>query len=329
MSDSARQFGGPASYPPPSLVALDARRMEQHDRADAAAEAASVEAEIAASTIRSKAEKDTRIDAATEPYETMEPPEAAELAIEVDNLPPMRARLVRFAAWVSGLQKRLSDLEQGRGAFLKSIGVPTLTEKAIDDLIAKDKTRFLQWLQEGARLAKPVARAFEREQLQEKLKADTHECEVARSALAQAEDEIEVLHRQIATLEKRRAKFVNAALIEHANTVGAEYVAAIAVLTDKLASLLGLASVAGWAGGVEGDERFYRTFATDVSFEAVALPRFGLSTVPGSFDATNHVWSGTGRPAIEVPRDRVRESAKPWKQLADLWTKDARAEPSV
>lgn len=264
-----------------------------------------------------------RVESASEPFETAEPPIAAELGIATDGPPPARTRLVGFVKWVQVLQDRLDALQTGRGVFLQSIGIPAITGRTLKDIVEKDKSRFLEWMPTGAKLSKPSVREFERDRLREKLKADTYEAAVARDALAEADVEIDILTRQIEILEKRCSGFVKVALIEHAIAAGADYVDAIKALDEKLAVLLGLASIAGAVGDLYlegGNGRFYRNVAATAEFQ-VNLPRFGLCSVPDGFDAvTGQPGLGKGRPEVAVSGADVERAAAPWKALLALWT---------
>jgi hypothetical protein len=68
----------------------------------------------------------------------------------------------------------------------------------------------------GGDFARPKLRNVERAQLEAKLPADRHEAEMAQSALADAEREIEVLTKQIEVLAGRRQRFAYDAVLEYA-----------------------------------------------------------------------------------------------------------------
>jgi hypothetical protein len=206
-----------------------------------------------------------------------------------------------------------------------------VTAEGLEKLEAADKSGLMAWLRSGATISKPVVRTFEREKLQAKLKVDTYEGRIAATALTEAERQIDVLNRQIAILEERRPHFVKLAMIERATSDGEAYMLAIRALEDRLAVLLGLGSVAGavgenWETEQAGEQKFFRSYGSDASFQT-NLPYFGLSTVAGSFGATDAKWGGNGRPQVNVDRDRVEAGAKPWKDLLALWSMDPRAEP--
>lgn len=72
-------------------------------------------------------------------------PSAEELGVDVTDLAPARSELARFAAWVGQTRDQVRDLEAAREKFLTDLGAPTITEKALADLIAEDKSGFLAW----------------------------------------------------------------------------------------------------------------------------------------------------------------------------------------
>jgi hypothetical protein len=80
-----------------------------------------------------RAEAEGRVRDAAEVVQKMEPPSAADLGIEIKvrNLPPARARLARFAAWLAALKAELSAAEQGRAQFLRELDVPAVTEDTL------------------------------------------------------------------------------------------------------------------------------------------------------------------------------------------------------
>src|SRR5947209_3485090 len=103
-------------------------RAEQLDRAEAEAADAERQAEIAAAQAAAEAVE------VAELFYSGEPPDDVEA--DTEGLPPQRARLVRFAAWLGHLEQQLADLERGREAYLESMGAPTLTQSKLDALIS-------------------------------------------------------------------------------------------------------------------------------------------------------------------------------------------------
>ena len=71
-----------------------------------------------------------------------EPPDVVEA--DTEGLPPMRARLVRFFAWLAALRADRERKETGRHAFLRSMNAPVVTEAEITELVASDKMSWIR-----------------------------------------------------------------------------------------------------------------------------------------------------------------------------------------
>jgi hypothetical protein len=319
-----RQFGGTATYDP--AAAEDPLRRWRPDEPQISPEQ------------RATDERAARIEAAAQQKAALDPPLAADLGVKTKGMLPKREAAIRLHTWIETLRRQLADLQTGREALLGKLGLPAVSEKALEVLEAEDKSGLLNWMRNGAKLAMPkLARQFEHEKLKEKLAAESYEADVAKSALAQIEEEADILTRQIELLERRRETAVLMAMVEHATPLGGEYVAAARNLEDKLAPLLGLGTVAGAVGDTYGDEgvvrKFYANGSRDATFHA-RLPTFGLSTIPGQWAADTGQWSGPGHPGgsakspeIKIDAARVRKEEAPWRDLKALWLRDPRAEP--
>jgi hypothetical protein len=258
-----------------------------------------------------------RIWALVEPFETAEPPTSADLGIK-DDLPPARQLVARFIGWIALLEKQRSDLQRGRGALLSRLGVPAETEQQLVEMEAEDRTGLMAWLRSGAKQALPkLAREFEHQQLAAKLTSDTYQAGIARDALTQAEEQIDMLAGQLTVLQQRKAAAAKLTLIEHANSAGARYAASVKATEDALAPLMGLASLLE-------DRDFYSADAT----VRTLLPSFGLSSVPGNVDAVSGQYGPLhGSTRVTVDERRVSKEAEPWRRLLELWLTDPRAKP--
>jgi hypothetical protein len=263
-------------------------------------------------------QRSERIEAAAAPFATSDPPTAQELGIKVTDLPPVRQELARINAWIAKLQRELADLQAGRGALLAKLDIPATTEAAIHDLEVSDRSGLLSWMKSGAKVALPtIARQYEREQLQAKLATDSYEAQVARDALDAAEEQADVITRQIELVTGRREVAAKLALIEQARPLGAKYAAAIEAVRAALAPLMGLADVVD-------DRDFY---AMDRTCREL-LPSFGLSTIPGNIDCVSGEYGPlNGSTRVEVDETRVRKEAEPWRRLLEAWLADPRAKP--
>ena len=139
-----------------------------------------------------------------------------------------------------------------------------------------------------------------------------------RCGIPAAEAEIDKLRRQLKILGDRHYDIIKDALLEHADTVGQDYVRLIAALQEKLKTLFGASMV------LRHHQEFTDPFALPEC--EIALPRFGLPSVPGPRYA--QMRDGTRlEPVIRVTPREADDTAGPWHQLAELWTRDPRAAP--
>ena len=137
-------------------------------------------------------EMEQRQEQEDDAFREAEPPSAEELGIDVTDLQPKRARLVRFVAWLDRCRQELQTLENGRAAFLEALGVPAVTEARLRKLIEADTSNFLAWMRAGGTgTTKKQARTFERQRLEQQLANDRHTAEVSRAALDQIETDID------------------------------------------------------------------------------------------------------------------------------------------
>jgi hypothetical protein len=248
--------------------------------------------------------------AAASPWEAAEPPGAEELGVDVAGLPPARARLARFIAWIERTRRELQDMTDGRARLLEEAGVPAVTEKKIRELVDNDTMGLVSWMRAGAKApSEREIRKFERAQLEEKLKGDRHAAEVARAALDAIEVEIEGKRRQLTELEGRREDFAADAVLEHADAVGAAYLLKVDELRDLLGRLNGLAVVL----------RNYRRYRPSggPAETPIPLPSFGLPSF------------GAPRPGftlkIDPSAEDMQAAARPWRELLKRWGTDAHA----
>jgi hypothetical protein len=265
-------------------------------------------------------QRNERIEAAAAPFATSDPPTAQELGIKVADLPPVRQELARLDAWIAKLQRELADLQAGRGALLAKLDVPAATEADIVALEEADKSGLIAWMKSGAKSMLPnLAREHERALLKEKLRDDSYTAQTARAALDAAEEQADILRRQIEIVSRRKRGAGVLALIEQARPLGAKYAAAIEAVRATLAPLMGLADVVD-------DRDFY---AMDRTCREL-LPSFGLSTIPGNIDAiTGEYGPLNGSTRVEVDETRVSTEAEPWRRLLETWLTDPRAKPSA
>jgi hypothetical protein len=107
-----------------------------------------------------KADASARLAEAAEAVWEAEPPD--DLKVDVRNMLPQRARLVRFEAWQADLKGKLDKLLAGRERYLESLGVAVRTEAKIAEIVAADKTGLLEAMRAGGDFTRPKLRNVER-----------------------------------------------------------------------------------------------------------------------------------------------------------------------
>jgi hypothetical protein len=103
------------------------------------------------------------------------------------GLSPMRAELVRFFEWRRRTATEIEHLEEAHHRAVEALGGETTTKKKIDALIEADVGAVLKFALGGEAITATKLRAFERHQLEQKLKADRHAAQVASETLQQIE----------------------------------------------------------------------------------------------------------------------------------------------
>jgi hypothetical protein len=107
-------------------------------------------------------------------------------------------------------------------------------------------------------------RAFERHQLEQRLKDDKHAAQVASETLQQIEHQIGVKTLALRFLDNRFQRYVRSAVVEAAreSDLGERYLQKIGELREVLLQLLGLGSVVG------STDKFYHAFPTTLSIRS-------------------------------------------------------------
>jgi hypothetical protein len=90
------------------------------------------------------------------------------------GLSPKRAELVRFMEWRRRTVAELEHLEEAHHRGVEALGGERVTKKKIDALIEADVGEVLKFALGGEAITATKLRAFERHQLDQKLKADKH-----------------------------------------------------------------------------------------------------------------------------------------------------------
>src|SRR5215471_9655956 len=90
------------------------------------------------------------------------------------GLSPKRAELFRFIEWRRRTVAELEHLEEAHHRAVEALGGERTTKKKIDALIEADIGAVLKFALGGEAITATKLRAFERHQLEQKLKDDKH-----------------------------------------------------------------------------------------------------------------------------------------------------------
>jgi hypothetical protein len=226
------------------------------------------------------------------------------------GLSPRRAELARFMEWRRRTAAELEHLEEAHHRAVEALGGERITKKKIDALIEADVAEVLKFALGGEAITPTKLRAFERHQLEQKLKADKHAAQVASETLQQIEHEIAVKTIGLKFLEVRSPQFVKSAVIETAreSDLGERYLQRIGELREVLLELLGLDSIVGPHDG------FGRPSYAELAIE---FPHFGLPALVGK------------ELKISASEQELEKAASPWRALASELAKNPKAEAKI
>jgi hypothetical protein len=206
------------------------------------------------------------------------------------GLPPKRAELARFVEWHRRTVAEIEQLEEAHHRAVEALGGETVTKKKIDALIDADVAEVLKFALGGVTITPKKLRAFERHQLEQKLKDDKHAAEVASTTLQEIDREIGIKTVGLKFLENRTDGFVKAALREvgHQSDLVDRYRETI----DRLRALVTvMAGLTWYAGGGDG----YR----ELQFQKWGFPELADENLAIGFDENS-----------------LNAAAAPWRQLA-------------
>jgi hypothetical protein len=206
------------------------------------------------------------------------------------GLPPKRAELARFVEWHRRTVAEIEHLEEAHHRAVEALGGETVTKKKIDALIDADVAEVLKFALGGVTIAPKKLRAFERHQLEQKLKDDKHAAEVASTTLQEIDREIRIKTVGLKFLKNRTDGFVKAALREvgHQSDLVDRYRETI----DRLRALVTvMAGLTWYAGGGDG----YR----ELQFQKWGFPELADENLAIGFDENS-----------------LNAAAAPWRQLA-------------
>jgi hypothetical protein len=206
------------------------------------------------------------------------------------GLPPKRAELARFVEWHRRTVAEIEHLEEAHHRAVEALGGETVTKKKIDALIDADVAEVLKFALGGVTITPKKLRAFERHQLEQKLKDDKHAAEVASTTLQEIDREIGIKTVGLKFLKNRTDGFVKAALREvgHQSDLVDRYRETI----DRLRALVTvMAGLTWYAGGGDG----YR----ELQFQKWGFPELADENLAIGFDENS-----------------LNAAAAPWRQLA-------------
>ena len=129
------------------------------------------------------------------------------------GLSPKRAELARFLEWRRRTLSEIEHLEEAHHRAVEALGGERTTKAKIDALLNADIAEVLKFALGGEAITPKKLRAFERRQLEQKLKDDKHAAEVASTTLQQIDREIGIKTTGLGFLENRADSFVKAAHI--------------------------------------------------------------------------------------------------------------------
>ena len=241
---------------------------------------------------------------------------------DTEGLPPMRARLVRFFAWLDVLRAARDEKEAARHAFLRSMNAPVVTEAEITELVASDKmswVRHILSLSSQPTAAPPPTRGYEREQLLARLQGEQHDREVALAGYDEVVRQIEHCDAEISMLQTRLPDFVRDAVEERGDQeLAGRYVAAIAELEAVTRQAAGL-------GVALGARCLFRN-QFDADDIRMSLTNFHFRSAPWYRGGEMVRLDAPLRPEIKVDRAEAIAASAPYVELTKLWSRDPRAE---
>jgi hypothetical protein len=223
------------------------------------------------------------------------------------GLSPKRAELARFLEWRRRTASEIEQLEEAHHRAIEALGGERTTKKKIDALIEADVGEVLKFALGGEAITTKKLRAFERHQLEQKLKDDAHAARVASEALQHIECEISIKTAGLSSLDNRIEPYIKSAVLEAAreSDLGERYLQKIGELREIWLQLLGLGKVVG------GHD--YYLFGPVYGVPKLELTRFGLPALDGkNLD-------------IDASNTELDAAAAPWQRLASKLVKNPHA----
>jgi hypothetical protein len=166
------------------------------------------------------------------------------------GLSPKRAELARFLEWRRRTLSEIEHLEEAHHRAVEALGGERTTKAKIDALLEADVAEVLKFALGGEAITPKKLRAFERHQLEQKLKDDKYAAEVASTTLQEIDREIGIKTIGLGFLENRTASFVKAALSElgYQSDLAERYLEKIDELHELMVLTAGLSRATGGGG---------------------------------------------------------------------------------
>jgi hypothetical protein len=227
------------------------------------------------------------------------------------GLSPRRAELARFLEWRRRTANEIEGLEEAHHRAIDALGGEATTKKKINALIEADVNEVLRFALDGQQITPKTLRAFERKQLEQKLKDDKHAAQVASKTLGQIEHQIDVKKIGLDFLDNRTERFVKSALVEAAreSDLGERYLQKVGELREVWLELIGLRVVVG--------EHDKFTSGPMYGLPKIEIPRFGLPALAGK------------QLEISVTQQALDKAAAPWRAIANELVKNPNADAKI
>jgi hypothetical protein len=212
------------------------------------------------------------------------------------GLSPKRAELASFLEWRRRTRAEIDHLEEAHHRAVEALGGERTTKAKIDALLEADVAEVLKFALGGEAITPKKLRAFERHQLEQKLKDDKHAAEVASTTLQQIDREIGIKTAGLGFLENRTDSFVKAALAEvgYQSDLAERYLEKIDELHDLMVLMAGLSRATG--GGGYCNIKFPK-----FEFPALADEDFVIAFDEKALEAAAEPWRKLGQQLVNNP----------------------------
>jgi hypothetical protein len=209
------------------------------------------------------------------------------------GLPPCRAALSRFMAYRQSIAADIAKLESGHDRLLLDLARADSIRTQAEEAFEQEASSLADRVMSGA---ETLIAAF----TGRPKPAPGIDVRLTKAALTKIEGELQAKHGLADRLQDRYGEFVNAALREHGQALGAEYLALLDQLRGCVAKLHSLDVATGGPG-----KRDVRAMVP--GFSAAGQPSRQLQIGPGD--------------------DAVNAGVMSWRALGKAWASDPKASP--